>query len=310
MNNGVPHHSNVMNGLISQPQHLQPNNRLDALYDSRLDDRFVPDGMVPGLRTTLPPRSRDNGALYQELPDDGLQFHLQRLQLQQQQQQRGGPDPFAGPNSSMYVPQNGRGIPSHQAQYRGGPSPGVGLHNQMPNMQPQRLPPGLANLGGRPPHDPAQLLGLTGHPITLHPNLQPNAPHQQPYNNFTAGNNLNFSNPQLRGPIPNLHQMQGQNPHPGLAPMGLGAMELRSQNPNQIMNMGGPNLPGPRGNALFNPQQNLPGALLGGRQQQAQLPPQVPPHLMPPHYQPGLNGPNNGHTNELIALLMGGAQRE
>jgi len=104
--------------------------------------------------------------------------------------------------------------------------------------------------------------------------------------------------------------MQGQSQHPSLVPMGLGNnIELRSQNPNQIMNIGGPNLPGPRGNALFNPQQNLPGALLGGRQQ-AQLPPQLPPHLMPPHYQPGLNGPSNGHTNDLIALLMGGAPRE
>jgi hypothetical protein len=88
-------------------------------------------------------------------------------------------------------------------------------------------------------------------------------------------------------------------------------MEFRSQHPNQIL--GAPGIPVPRGgNPMFNPQQttnHLQGPPLG-RQQAAHLPPQVPPHLMPPHFQQGANGPNNGHTNELIALLMGGAPRE
>lgn len=313
LNNGLLlNQPNAMNNLPSQPQHLQSNSRLDALYDSRLDDRFVPDGMVPGLRTVPPPRSRDNVGLYQDLPDEALQFHLQRLQQQQR-----GPDPFNGPNPSMYGPQNGRnvGLPLHQVQFRGGPSPGVGPHNQLSNLQPQRLPPGLANLGGRPPHDSTQLLGPPGHPNPpLHANLHPNAPpvQQQPFNNFATGN-LTINHPQLRAPIPNLHQLQNAGPHPGLGPMGLSNnMELRSQNPNQILNLGGPNLPGPRGNPLFNPQNTNPlqGPILGARQPQAHLPPHVPPHLMPPHFQQGLNGPNNGHTNELIALLMGGAPRE
>lgn len=319
LNHPAPHHplnnglllnqANAINNLPSHPQHLQSNGRLDALYDSRLDDRFVPDGMVPGLRTAPPPRSRD---IYQELPDEALQFHLQRLQQQQR-----GPDPFNGPNPSMYGPQNGRniGLPLHQAQFRGGPSPGIGPHAQMSGLQPQRLPPGLANLGGRPPHDPAQILGLPGHPNNpLHANLHPNAPPapQQSFNNFVANSN-NFNNPQLRGPIPNLHQLQNAGPHPSLGPIGLGnGLELRSQNPNQVLGVGGPGLPGPRGNGLFNPQQNanhLQGPLLGTRQQQAHLPPHVSPHLMP-HFQQGLNGPNSGHTSELIALLMAGTQRE
>ncbi|KAF9452608.1 hypothetical protein P691DRAFT_660489 [Macrolepiota fuliginosa MF-IS2] len=320
LNHPTPHHPmnnglllnqvTAMNNLPPQHQPLQSNSRLDPLYDSRLDDRFVPDGMVPGLRTAPLPRNRDNIGLYHEMPDEALQFHLQRLQQQQR-----GPDPFNGPNPSMYGPQGGRnmGLPLHQAQFRGGPSPGVGPHNQVSNLQ-QRLPPGLANLGGRPPHDPAQLLGLSGHPnAPLHPNLHPNVPPAQAsaFNNFTASN-LNI-NPQLRGPIPNLHQLQNTGPHPGLGPMGLGNnMELRSQNPNQMLNLGGPNLPGPRGNTLYNPQNanHLQGPVIGSRQQQAHLPPHVPPHLMPPHFQQGPNGPSNGHTNELIALLMGGAPRE
>jgi hypothetical protein len=118
----------------------------------------------------------------------------------------------------------------------------------------------------------------------------------------------------MRGPLPNLHQLQNTG-HPSMGHMGLGNnMELRSQNPNQILGVGVPGLPGPRGAnpGMFNPQQNdhLRGPPTGGRQQQAHLPPHLPPHLIPPQYQPGVNGPNNGHTNELIALLMGGAPRE
>lgn len=301
-----------MSNPPSQPQHLQSNTRLEALYDTRFDDRFVPDGMVPGLRT-MPPRSRDNVGLYQEMPDEALQFHLQRLQQQR------GPDPFNGPNPSMYNPQSTRslGLPLQQAQFRGGPSPGVGPH-ALSGLQQQRLPPGLANLGGRPPHDPAQILGLQGHPnALLHANLLPNAPpsHQQHFNNFPANNNLNFNNPQMRGPIPSLHQPQNGGPHLGLGHMGLNNnMELRPQNPNQVLGVGGPGLPGLRGGnpGMFNPQQtsHLQGPPIGGRQQQAHLSPHVPPHLIPPQYQQGVNGPNTGHTNELIALLMGGAPRE
>ncbi|KAJ3567363.1 hypothetical protein NP233_g6418 [Leucocoprinus birnbaumii] len=324
LNQPTPHHPlnnghllnqvNSMGNIPSQPQHLPPNNRLEALYESRLDERFVPDGLVPGLRTA-PPRSRDNIGLYQEMPDEALQFHLQRLQQQQQQR---GPEHFSNVSPPMFTPQGGRnmGHPLQQAQFRGGPSPGVSPHNQLSGLQQQRLPPGLANLGGRPPHDPAQILGLPGHPNgPLHSNLLPNAvpSQQQQFNNF-AVNNHNFNNPQIRGAIPNIHQLQNAGPHPGLSYMGLGNnVELRSQNPNQLMGMGGPGLPAPRGgNSTFNPQQtsHLPGPPFGGRQQPGHLPPHVPPHFMPPHFQQGVNGPNNGHTNELIALLMGGTPRE
>jgi hypothetical protein len=308
LNNGLMNPTNVIANTPSHPQHLQSNGRLDALYESRPDDRFVPDGMVPGLRPALPPRNRD---IYQDLPDEALHFHLQRLQQQR------GLDPFSGPNASMYGPQNGRnvGLPLHQAQFRGGPSPGVGPHSQLSGLPPQRLPPGLANLGGRPPHDPAQILNIPGHPNNpLHANLHPNVPpsQQQPFNNFVANNNIHFNNSQLRGSIPNLQQLQTVGPHPSLGPVGLGNnLELRSsQNPSQVLGVGGLSLPGPRGNVLFNPQPNsshLQGPLVGTRQQQGH--PHIPPHLIP-HFQPGLNGPNSGHSNDLMALLMSGTQRE
>ena len=281
-----------------QSQHLQPN-RLDALYDSRPDDRFVPDGMVPGLRTA-PPRSRDNVGSYQEVPDEALQFHLQRLQQPQR-----GPDPFNGPNIPMYSSQSSRnvGLPLQQAQFRGGPSPGVGPHNQISGIQQQRLPPGLANLGGRPPHDPTQFLGLQVPNGPLHANLLSNAApsQQQQFNNFAVNN---FSNPQIRGPVPNVHQLQNSVPHPSL----VHNIDQRSQNPNQILGIAGPGLPGPRGgNHLYSLQQanHLQGLPLAGRQQ---LPPHLPSHLM--NYQQGASGPSNGHTSDLIALLMGGAPRE
>ncbi|KXN89870.1 hypothetical protein AN958_04874 [Leucoagaricus sp. SymC.cos] len=290
LNHPTPHHplnnghllnqANIMNNPPSQSSQLQSNSRIDALYDSRLDDRFVPDGMVPGLRTA-PPRSRDNMGLYPE----------------------GG-----------YNPNNGRNtqLPLQQAQFRGGPSPGVGPPNPLPSLQHQRLPPGLANLGGRPPHDPTQILGLTGHPnAPLHANLMPQQ--QQSFNNFPPSS---FNNPQTRGPIPNLHHLQNTGPQPGLGHMALGNnMDPRSQNlAGQLLGSpGAPGLPGQRGgnSAIFNPQQmtSPQGPLYGGRQPQ-HLPPQVPPHLMPPQFSQGVNGPNGGHTNELIALLMGGAPRE
>jgi len=292
--------ANAMSNPPLQSQHLQPS-RLDALYDSRLDDRFVPDGMVPGLRTA-PPRSRDNVGSYHDVPDEALQLHLQRLHQAQR-----GPDPFNGPNLSMFNSQSGRnmGLPLQQAQYRGGPSPGIGPHNQMSGIQQQRLPPGLANLGGRPPHDSTQFLGLQVPNGPLHANLLPNAApsQQQQFTNFAVNN---FSNPQIRGPVPNVHQLQNSAPHPGL----VHNMDQRSQNPNQILGIAGPGLPGPRGaNPLYNLQQanHLQGPPLAGRQQ---LPLHPSSHLMSSQFQQGASGPNNGHTSDLIALLMGGAPRE
>ncbi|KAI0669990.1 hypothetical protein C8Q78DRAFT_1139173 [Trametes maxima] len=262
-------------------QQLAQNNRLDALYDSRLDDRnFVPDGLVPGLRPA-PPRSRSRepgGILFNEQIDDPLHFNVQRLTQQRNLEQM-----YNAPAPSMYAQQqqqqagmlrNG-GLPIQPGQFRGA-SP---IASQNPLQPPsQRLPPGLANLGGRPPHDPSQYLaagvGLPGG------GLHGATPAQQVYNTFTQGG-LGFNgNPQLRGPP------GPQNPPwsgPGYGPQ---------QGPGGQMSA----------SHLAMRQQHLQQ-----QQQQQHLPPQMLPHLLPSHLQQqGVPGGNAQTTQDLMALLMGG----
>jgi len=207
------------------------------------------------------------------------------------------------------------GIPLQQPQFRGNTSPN-------PLGPQQRLPPGLANLGGRPPHEPSQFMGP---PIGMqqsggiHGPVHRNGPSPQSFNNFSAngglgGGNLGgvlggfAGNPQIRGPhqIPNTLG-PNQIGHPG------GNLDLRGPtNQNQLLNLGGgPNITGLRGG--FGPQGppgQMQSPLLAMRQQQQQ---HLPPHMMshqhqthhlPPHLQQqGLPASN---TQDLMALLMGG----
>ncbi|EMD41793.1 hypothetical protein CERSUDRAFT_110356 [Gelatoporia subvermispora B] len=302
---------------IHPAQHLAQNNRLESLYDSRLDDRnFVPDGMVPGLRPAPPrSRSRESGrVLFNEQLDDPLHFNVQRLQ--QQQQQRNLEQMFPGPVPPGYTQQGGMmrggGIPLQQSQFRGAPSP---ISNQ--NMlQGQRIPPGLANLGGRPPHDPSQYLsGAGGVPgAGIHSGLH-NHNNPQAYNNLNAGGLPFAGNQQLRGP-------HGPQASLGAAMAGLGpsnSMDFRGANQAQLMGLGGG-----AGNAMggmrsggpgFGPQHVPAGQVPGGthmglrqqQQQQQHLPPHMMPHMLPHHLQQqGLPGGNTPGAQELIALLMGG----
>lgn len=204
-----------------QQQQQYAHNRLESLYDSRLDDRnFVPDGMVPGLRPAPRPRSREpSGALYNEHLDDPLQFGVQqRIPQQARNLEQMYP---AGPVYNQHPGQQalGRnvGIQLQQAQFRGGPSP---IQGSIPNSV-NRLPPGLANLGGRPPHDPSQFMNSPIGPGGLHGGLGPNAPAPQGFNNFGGGGNLGFGgNPQGRGPIPGPHHQaqMALNQMAGLGP--------------------------------------------------------------------------------------------
>ncbi|KAF7339910.1 hypothetical protein MVEN_01908400 [Mycena venus] len=152
----------------NQPQHLHLNNRLDSLYESRLDDRnFMPDGMVPGLRSAPPPRNRDS--VYSDTLEDNLHFNPNPQRLPPQHHR--GLDPMYNPIPSGFAQPGARnaGIPM-QPQFRGAPSP-------ISNPQQQRLPPGLANLGGRPPLDNSQFMGMPGLPSAgLHGGLHQNAP--------------------------------------------------------------------------------------------------------------------------------------
>ena len=302
-----------------QQQHLQQqqqhgNGRLESLYESRTDDRsFVPDGMVPGLRPIPPPpaRGRDNLGYFPEQVED-VHYSLQRIT--QQQQTRGLESLYSGSATPIYG-QQGRhtGIPIQslqQPQYRGGPSPNLTQQSAMSNgQQQQRLPPGLANLGGRPPHEPAPFQGLALSSVSSHNNLHGNGPLpqiQQPsFNNFNVGNNLAFNNSQVRGPIPGSHV---QNP---VAQHTLGNIGHPNMDPrlnHHLMGLGGSGVGGTRMNGGF-PHQT-PSHLMRPQQQQQQhahAHQHMLPHLIPPHLQGP--GPNN-QPNDLMALLMGGPHRE
>ncbi|KAF8078451.1 hypothetical protein FPV67DRAFT_1663190 [Lyophyllum atratum] len=291
-----------------QQQQQLHTSRLEPLYESRLDDRnFVPDGMVPGLRSAPPPRNRETPGVYPDNIED-LAFNVQ--QRLPPQQQRGLDQLYAGGPPSMYGQQGGRnpGITVQQNHYRGGPSPISHQQNHLQNSQQQRLPPGLANLGGRPPHEPSQFLGMPGMPSPgLHGTLHLNGSNQQqPFNNFPPGGNLGYGGgPPIRGP----HQLQSPGNH--LSMGGLGHPDLRSVSQNQLLGMGG--VGGPRGAGGFPGQQGPGGQIppllaMHQQQQQQQLPPHMMPHLLPPHMQQ--QGPNSQPAHDLMALLMGGTHRE
>ncbi|KZT74709.1 hypothetical protein DAEQUDRAFT_760734 [Daedalea quercina L-15889] len=318
--------TDLMQQQMHHHQHFPPNNHLDSLYDSRIDDRFVPDGMVPGLRPA-PPRSRSrepSGVLFNEQLDDPLHFNA-RLQ-----QQRSLDQIYPGSVPSMYSQQpnmlrNG-GLPLQQQQFRGNPSP---ISNQNVLGGPgQRLPPGLANLGGRPPHDPSQYLGapMGGMGGGLQGGVHGGSSLQQGGFNSLGGGGLgaagmagfNGGPPQLRGPAPqNPLSLNSLN---SMANIGLqNQLDLRAANQAQLLGMGG-GMGGGLGAGLrgqgpgFGPQHVPSGQLpshMSMRQQQQQLPSHLMPHMLPPHLpqQQGLPGGSAQGTQDLMALLMGG-QRE
>ncbi|EPT04244.1 hypothetical protein FOMPIDRAFT_148672 [Fomitopsis schrenkii] len=321
--------SDLLQQQIHQQQHFPQNNHLDPLYDSRMDDRFVPDGMVPGLRPA-PPRSRSrepSGVLFNEQLDDPLHFNARLQQQQQQQQQRNLDQIYPAQVPSMYSQQptmlrNG-GLPMQQQQYRGNPSP---LSNQNVLGGPaQRLPPGLANLGGRPPHDPLQYLGgpINGMGGGLQGGMHAGQALQQAGFNTLGGGALGGAGlggfgggPQLRGPAP-------QNPltlnslH-SMANLGLqNNLDLRAANQAQLLGMqggmggglgGGLRGQGPGFGLQHGPSGQLPSQMSMRQQQQQQLPSHLMPHMLPQHLpqQQGLPGGTAQGTQDLMALLMGG----
>lgn len=306
--NTVPEMPNL-DHLGSQPTNLHPQQppqpqppthpRLESLYDSLLDDRnFVPDGMVPGLRSLPPPRIRQNAAMFSDIQDDPSQFNVHRGSAQMYQ---GTMPPIQLPHTNV-----GRGgtLPMQGGQHRGGPSPN--------SLAPaQRLPPGLANLGGRPPHDPNPFInssiGIANG--NIHGRLHGNGPTQQPFSNYQQAASLGFSGaPQVRMPHP-AHQLQGalvHNPLQGLVhPANLGTSHA------QLLSLGGAGgypggLRGPNGGFGQGPQGQPPHASL----RQHQQPQQIPPHMLPLHFQQqGLGAVNNQPAHDLMSLLMNGARR-
>ncbi|KAK7058811.1 hypothetical protein VNI00_001435 [Paramarasmius palmivorus] len=296
-----------------QPQNLplHSNPRLEQFIESR---NFTPDGLVPGLRSAPPPRNRENGAPYTDPLDEALLLNPQRIPLQQQ---RAMDQLYSGSIPAGFGQQSGRnvGIPLQQQQFRGGPSPTIpSPHAQVHNHQ-QRLPPGLANLGGRPPHDPSQLLGVQSLGTQgLHGGLHVNPQHNG-FNNFhpQSQNNVGYNGPpQLRGPhlgnLQNSHHQLGGLGHPG-------GLDLR--NTNQLLAMNGLGAGGAGFNHISSAQLQNPPLISQMRQQQQpqqRPPPQMPqhmmPHMLPPHMQqqgPPMPGNQSAAAQDLMALLMGGA---
>jgi hypothetical protein len=283
-------------GMSLQHQQHGHNSRLDALYDSRFEDKsFVPDGMVPGLRTVPPTRSRDasNGYLPDHL-DEQIPFGLNRPP-----QHRNG-DMFNNNLAQLYPHQQGfvrNGPVQQQPPFRGNPSP---IASQNPLLSQQRLPPGLANLGGRPPHDSSQFFG-NNLPVqsapqgNLHNGLSP-----QGYSNYQAGGIPFAGGPQMRGPSGQGH-MQGVIGHNPLAGLGHPTnLDLRAANQAQLLGRG------------YSSQQlaHVQMQQLSLRQQQQQLSQNMghlPHHLQQP---PGVPGGHNQPTQDLMALLMGNNHRE
>ncbi|KAJ7666420.1 hypothetical protein B0H17DRAFT_1336307 [Mycena rosella] len=286
-------HLQILQQQHNQPQHLHlhSNNRLDSLYESRLEDRnFVPDGMVPGLRSAPPPRSRDSVGMYSDSLDDSIHFNPQRLPPQHHR----GIDPMYNPVPSVYAQQGGRnaGIP----------------------MQPQ-----LSQPRRRPPLEGPQFMGMPGLPSAgLHSGLHPNAPpQQQSFNNFAVNGNLNYGGglqPQMRVPPSSGHQLQGNLQHHQLA--GLGHANINA-NQAQLLGLGGG---GMRGIGIGGFAQQGPPAQMQQpihalrqqeqqqRQQQLHHQQQLPPHMMAHHQHPHQQGiaPPNNNQPDLMALLMGG----
>ncbi|KAF8559241.1 hypothetical protein OG21DRAFT_1503146 [Imleria badia] len=279
--------------------HLLGPGRVDSLYDDR---PFVPDGMVPGLRSVPPPRSRQSSAIFSDFPDEPIQFN---------NGQRAPAQLYQGPVPSIHMQHGNIGrngpISMQAAQFRGAPSP-----NHLASVQ--RLPPGLANLGGRPPHEPSQFVnpsvGMTNG--ALHGTVHGNGP-QPPFNNFQQPS-LGFSGgPQIRSPHPGAHQLQGTlgpNALQGLVhPGNLGSSQA------QLLGLAGANgmhggLRGPGGGfGQQGPQVQPPHIALRQHQQPQQ---QIPPHMLPLHLQQqGFGGgATNQPAHDLMALLMNGARRD
>ncbi|TFK57357.1 hypothetical protein OE88DRAFT_1651036 [Heliocybe sulcata] len=309
-----------------QQQQNLLSSRLDSLPDHRLDDRnFVPDGMVPGLRTAPPPRGREPAnALYADQLDEPLQVNYQRLP-----QQRSLDPLFNGSGHSGFphpVARNGP-LPLQQPHFRGGPSP-IASQSPLHMPGPQRIPPGLAHLGGRPPHDTSQFLpgsaslGSGGPGSGLQSNPSPQA-----YNHLsTSSNGLNFGNgPQMRGmqqsgPPQLQNHLAAQSVLAGLGhPNNL---ELRGgSNQSHLAQLGNPSGLRP-GFPNAAPQQSMTSHLQAQQlaslrqqqqqQQQQQMPPQMLSHMLPPHLQQqGMPGPNaSPAASDLMALLMGGPRRD
>jgi hypothetical protein len=277
----------------------------DVLYDNRLDDRnFVPNGLVPGLRSTFP--SRRESGMFQDPLDELSAFSVQ----QRIPPQRAVDQMYSAPLPSMYpsqtnMPRNS-GLPVQQP-FRNGNSPNATHIHSSPQ---QRLPPGLANLGGRPPHDPSPFLGsIVGVPS---PHLQGNGSVQPAYN-FSSGTYP--AGPQVRGPPGVSPNIQNTVDHRhGVSLLHASKLDGRVSAQAQLVGLdNGAGVAGQRAPVGFPQQNTIPMHVphVAMRQQphiqQQQPHPQPIPHLLPQHIQASAG---TQPAQDLMALLMHGASRD
>lgn len=295
--------------------HLGPSpsvlNRHDSMSDPE-EGRFAPDGLVPGLRPA-PPRNRDvgGGGVYNN-PLDDLNLNP-RMGLQ-----RGGMDQML-PNpvqaqfngQAMNLGRNG-GLP--QQMMRNGQLPMNNFAGAQ-GLPQQRLPPGLANLGGRPPHEPTQFLGSgAGGFNNIPPQFQGGLPQHvaatQGFNGLQNPNLAALSNQGLMRGQPGLGQL-GQLGN-GLGDLPSGSNARGGPNgpmQNQMLGLGVPNVgQGIRGGPPFNNQQLHGSSIPGVNLRQHQVQPQLMQHLLPQQMH-GIPG-GQPNPNDLIALLMGEGRRD
>jgi len=208
--------------------------------------------------------------------------------------------------------------PSQSHHYSRTQSPAGGRHSHTPpnvNMggpplsmhTPQnRLPPGLANLGARPPHDPSQMMHSPS-------NMGPNVPH--PLQQLELGlSNKSPGYPYRRSPQPPPH-IPGQTQFPGFN-SGIGIAGPI----DELSLYGASHRPPPTPvNAYSQHQRNaMSGPQVAGirnQQQQYQLLSQhggnFPPNsqVMSNHF-PGAQGGDSRAQNDLMALLLRGGMPE
>ncbi|KAI9512790.1 hypothetical protein F5148DRAFT_972824 [Russula earlei] len=305
----VQQHANIS---TRQPQLAHMGRNHDMLYENRLDDRnFVPDGMVPGLRSTFP--SRRESGLFQDPLDDLGAFNVQ----QRIPPQRAVEQIYLAPLPSVYpsqtnVPRNS-GLTVQQS-FRNGNSPNAAHAAHLHSTPQQRIPPGLANLGGRPPHDPSQFLGsIVGMPS---PHLQGSGSGQAAYN-FSSGNVSYPTGPQVRVAPAVSPNIQNNIDHShGVSLLHATKLDVRAPPPAQLLGLNGSTGgAGPRAPGVGFAQQNalpmhIPHATM--RQQphiQQQPQPQTLSHLLPQHMQAS-TGTSSQPAQDLMAILMHGAPRD
>jgi hypothetical protein len=262
--------------------------------------------MVPGLRTVPPPSRRESLGHFNDPLDETSHYNLQRLP--QQTQVRGLDQLFNNPVAPLYNQQIGRpanGIPLQQNQFRNSSSPALNTSSAS-----QRLPPGLANLGGRPPHDPSQYLGLQPNLPSLGPQHgihggNPLSQQQVPFNGYNVSN-VGLSNGPSRVPGQNNLLQNAANQQFNLGHHGL---DPRLSNHHHLMGIGGSGITGNRFSGGF-PQQ-APSGPNGRPQHQQQQLHHMLPHLIPPHMQQhGLSSSSTPQSHDLMAVLMGAPHRE